>query len=132
MRDLDNSMSHQAGMRMPDKNNEKLDIALAEDRVAAMSTWEFIKWKAKLVTRAITLIILFVPSLVLAPLLYFAPDLWCSIFAYSVELAGPVFIKLAQYVSTRGDLFSDMLSSKFVHLREHCRTHSIAETNQLF
>jgi predicted unusual protein kinase regulating ubiquinone biosynthesis (AarF/ABC1/UbiB family) len=25
-----------------------------------------------------------------------------------------------------------MLSSKFVHLREHCRTHSIAETNELF
>jgi hypothetical protein len=80
---------------MPDKNNKELDIALAEDRVGNMSTWEFIKWKAKLVTRTLSLIILFVPSLILSPMLYFAPDLWCSIFAYSVELAGPVFIKLA-------------------------------------
>jgi aarF domain-containing kinase len=117
---------------MPDKNNITLDIPLAEDRIAAMSSWQYIVWKAKLVLRTISLMILFTPSLILSPLLYLAPDLWCSIFAYSVELAGPVFIKLAQYVSTRGDLFSDMLSSKFVHLREHCRTHSLAETNDLF
>jgi hypothetical protein len=31
----------------------------------------------------------------LSPLLLFAPDRWCSIFAWSVEMAGPVFIKLA-------------------------------------
>jgi len=115
-------------MAMPDKENDKLDIALAEDRVAKMSTWEYFIWKAKLVKRTLALAILFIPSLLLCPLLYFAPDLWCSIFAYSVELAGPVFIKLAQYVSTRGDLFTDMLSSKFQHLREHCRTHSMEET----
>lgn len=66
------------------------------------------------------------------PMIYVAPDFWYSMFAYSVELAGPVFIKLAQYVSTRGDLFSNELAEKFSHLREHCRTHSIEETRDLF
>lgn len=80
---------------MPDKNNEELIIGLAEDRVAKMTTFEYIIWKTKLIKRTITLMLLFLPSLILSPLLYIYPDVWCKIFAYSVELAGPVFIKLA-------------------------------------
>lgn len=63
--------------------------------------------------RTITLIILFLPCALGSPLYIFAPDKWFSLFAFCVEAAGPVFIKLAQYVSQRGDLFSDALSDKF-------------------
>jgi ubiquinone biosynthesis protein len=42
---------------------------------------------------------LFLPSILSSPLYLFSPDKWFSIFAWCVEAAGPVFIKLAQYVS---------------------------------
>lgn len=62
---------------MPDKDNEELRIGLAEDRVAKMTTFEYIIWKAKLIKRTITLMLLFLPSLILSPLLYIYPDVWC-------------------------------------------------------
>ena len=62
---------------MPDKDNEELVIGLAEDRVAKMTTFEYIIWKAKLISRTITLMLLFLPSLILSPLLYIYPDVWC-------------------------------------------------------
>ena len=116
---------------MPDQEVQK-SFVMAEDRVSNMTTIQKIIWKAKLFCRAVTLFFLFLPSIVTYPMIYLAPDWWYSLFAYSVELAGPVFIKLAQYVSARGDLFSNELADKFAHLREHCRTHSIEETRQLF
>ena len=74
---------------------------------------EQLKWKFKLFMRAVTLIILFMPCILGSPMYLLSPDKWFSLFAYCVEAAGPVFIKLAQYVSQRGDLFSDALSDKF-------------------
>jgi aarF domain-containing kinase len=76
--------------------------------------------------------LLFLPSILSSPLYLFSPDKWYSIFAYCVESAGPVFIKLAQYVSQRGDLFNEQLAEKFNHLREHCKTHSYEESRDLF
>lgn len=93
---------------------------------------EQLKWKFKLFMRAVTLIALFMPCILGSPIYLLSPDKWFSLFAYCVEAAGPVFIKLAQYVSQRGDLFSKALSDKFQHLREHCKVHTMDETNVLF
>ena len=80
---------------------------------SSMSLINRITWRLKLFARTITIIMLFLPSILGSPIYLVSPDKWFSLFAYCVEACGPVFIKLAQYVSQRGDLFCDALSDKF-------------------
>lgn len=43
--------------------------------------------------------------------------LWMRVFAWSIERAGVVWIKLFQYLSHRGDVIGDELADMFVYLR---------------
>ena len=87
-------MSYQGGLEMPKTTLDDSEIKAATGPRDGSVLGRMV-WKAKLLFRTITLVLLFLPSAILSPMLWFAPDRWCSLFAYCVELAGPVFIKLA-------------------------------------
>ena len=90
----ENDISFAKNLKAPDKSLSTGAHA-SDYRVVNRTFVQNVVWKAKLIYRAITLLLLFLPSILLSPLFMFARDTWCSIFAWSVEMAGPVFIKLA-------------------------------------
>lgn len=51
---------------------------------------------------------------------------------YALQGAGPAFMKLGQWASTRRDLFSHEFCSTLSHLHLHCTPHSWKETVKLF
>ena len=88
----------------------------------------------KLFARLIELFFIFLPSSLTLPLCLFSSlrKIWMKIFAWSIENAGVVWIKLFQYLSHRGDVIGDELADMFVYLREFCPEHSFEETRSIF
>lgn len=74
----------------------------------------------------------FSPAFYSSPLLLLSsPDLcilWWSIFKGSIKRSGPCFTKLAQWVSTRPDLFPRFICQELESLQVSAVTHSWAET----
>mmetsp|Transcript_20209 Transcript_20209/g.58440 ORF Transcript_20209/g.58440 Transcript_20209/m.58440 type:complete len:550 (-) Transcript_20209:420-2069(-) len=77
------------------------------------------------------------PLTVLVPLAYLTgPESKPSHYAWeyaiwSIEKAGPTFIKLIQWATTRNDLFSAEFISKFSRLQDETRGHSWRETEHI-
>jgi len=88
-------------------------------------------------SRICSLALLASPLAVLVPLAYISGDesraahyAWeYAIFA--VEKAGPTFIKLTQWATTRNDLFSQTFVSKFARLQDETRGHTWKESTQI-
>lgn len=84
--------------------------------------------------RIATLTALATPLVVLYPLSYVstrATD-WCwSYSLWGIEKAGPTFIKLAQWATTRHDLFSPEFCHYFGKLRSETRGHSWTDTQRI-
>ena len=88
-------------------------------------------------SRICSLSLLASPLTVLVPLAYICGDesraahyAWeYAIFA--VEKAGPTFIKLTQWATTRNDLFPQTFVSKFARLQDETRGHTWKETMQI-
>jgi hypothetical protein len=82
-------------------------------------------------TRAARLLVLFVPLLCAAPaawaLPYLAPAVY-RLLARTLELAGPTYIKLGQWASTRPDLFPDALCAALQTLHDQIAPHAFAAT----
>ena len=70
--------------------------------------------------------LIFFPSALTLPLCLFGPlrKIWMKIFAWSIEHAGVVWIKLFQYLSHRGDVIGDELADMLTYLRGLCPQHS--------
>lgn len=88
-------------------------------------------------SRLFNLALLASPYLVLAPASYLFPSsqyVHNSVWSYalwSVEKAGPTFIKLTQWASTRSDLFSSEFCGRFAKLQDETRGHSWAQTHAM-
>jgi predicted unusual protein kinase regulating ubiquinone biosynthesis (AarF/ABC1/UbiB family) len=84
--------------------------------------------------RFLQLVIIFIPPIVLSPLLLikWTRSLWMDIFVKSIEKSGVVFIKAFQYLSHRRDIIGSELAAKFEYLRENAPTHSLEETKLNF
>jgi len=87
--------------------------------------------------RAATLTLLSAPVAVLLPLAYAFrkryPSLEDALWDYilwAVEKSGPTFIKLAQWASTREDLFPAALTYRFTKLQDDTRPHRWRETER--
>jgi len=87
--------------------------------------------------RAATLTCLSAPIAVLLPLTYafrkWYPSLEDALWDYilwAVEKSGPTFIKLAQWASTREDLFPAELTRRFVKLQDDTKPHRWHETER--
>ena len=75
----------------------------------------------RLVLRALTLGFLFSPTIALAPFALISPtvrSLWYSVLVWCFSKAGPTFIKLGQWLSTRPDIFPMELCGKLSYFHE--------------
>ena len=83
--------------------------------------------------RACYLLLLFTPASLTAP---FAVGLglqrqrWLDLVVWTLERAGPAFIKWGQWAATRPDLFPPDLCSKLAQLQTGAPTHPFAYTRQ--
>ena len=87
------------------------------------------------VFRLLYLSLLFSPVLlchiieILLPLKFISSLKW-SLLLFSIERAGPAFIKLGQWASTRPDIFSESTCSFLSQLQRDCTPHSWDATKQ--
>ncbi|PRP89792.1 putative serine/threonine-protein kinase abkC-like [Planoprotostelium fungivorum] len=85
------------------------------------------------VWRSVQLLLLFQPLLLTSPLLYFFHNTrvekwWWSALLWTLEAAGPCWIKGGQWISTRPDLFSEEFCQYVSSLHSDCPTHDFADT----
>jgi aarF domain-containing kinase len=74
------------------------------------------------------------PLAILAPLSYLSPkleDIAWSYATWSVETAGPTFTKLAQWASTRADLFPAEFVGRFSKLQDATEGHAWEHTDTI-
>ncbi|XP_073027283.1 uncharacterized protein [Primulina eburnea] len=87
-----------------------------------------------LLLRAIFLVVLFTPSIGMAPFAdTFGPqfrELWLQVVRRTLERAGPAFIKWGQWAATRPDLFPRDLCSELSKLHTKAPEHSFAYTKK--
>ncbi|XP_073314235.1 uncharacterized protein [Primulina huaijiensis] len=87
-----------------------------------------------LLLRAIFLVVLFTPSIGMAPFAdTFGPqfrELWLQVVRQTLERAGPAFIKWGQWAATRPDLFPRDLCSELSKLHTKAPEHSFAYTKK--
>ncbi|XP_009374313.1 probable serine/threonine-protein kinase abkC [Pyrus x bretschneideri] len=107
----------------------------AQDGHAFMTSFAFAVLEGTiLVLRAVTLGILFTPSIVMAAFAdCFGPEfrkLWLHVVLRTLELAGPAFIKWGQWAATRPDLFPRDLCTKLSELHTKAPEHSFAYTKK--
>ncbi|XP_066286237.1 uncharacterized aarF domain-containing protein kinase 2-like isoform X1 [Branchiostoma lanceolatum] len=85
-------------------------------------------WRYFRVTlRVLWLLYRFGPLFCVYPLTYTShrfTTLWWKLFLNAIEAAGPTFIKLGQWASTRRDLFTDEFCDRFSRLHVHVKPHS--------
>uniref|UniRef100_A0A7S1V188 Protein kinase domain-containing protein n=1 Tax=Grammatophora oceanica TaxID=210454 RepID=A0A7S1V188_9STRA len=97
------------------------------------ATWYQRTWRG--MTRLGQLGLLFSPYLVLSPLRMlnkerFDPPFW-QYSLWSIEKAGPTFIKFVQWATTRQDMFSVDFCTNLSALRDKTKGHSWKETERL-
>ncbi|EFJ44870.1 hypothetical protein VOLCADRAFT_106245 [Volvox carteri f. nagariensis] len=83
-----------------------------------------------LATRAAYLVLLFLPALLTAPLVSLmggvGRERWLGLVQWTLEHAGPAFIKWGQWASTRPDLFPEDLCAHLERLQTSAPAHSPA------
>ena len=85
-------------------------------------------------SRLVKLSLLFTPSIALYPLGQLNDGVNEHMWRYTVfalEKAGPTFIKLAQWASTRSDLFGEKAASVLSKLRDNTKPHKWSKTVDL-
>eukprot|EP01117_Protostelium_nocturnum_P020609 TRINITY_DN9369_c0_g1_i1.p1 TRINITY_DN9369_c0_g1~~TRINITY_DN9369_c0_g1_i1.p1 ORF type:complete len:647 (+),score=195.61 TRINITY_DN9369_c0_g1_i1:96-2036(+) len=120
----------------PKQNEEELEPE-DELKLLQLEESEQINWLAiKFFFRSIQLWIMAWPLIITSPVLYFfkktiIEKMWWAALLWMLELAGPCWIKLGQWVSTRPDLFSDEFCAYLSKLHSNCPTHSFSKTKEI-
>lgn len=87
-----------------------------------------------LLARSIYLVMLFSPSILMAPFAdYFGPEfrkMWLRVVHRTLERGGPAFIKWGQWAATRPDLFPQDLCTKLAELHSKAPEHSFSYTKK--
>ena len=91
---------------------------------------------AATVLRLSCLIVLFAPAVVLHLFSYIIDSATVRDFKwlyvrFALQKAGPAFVKLGQWISTRRDLFHPDVCEILCHLQKNCYTHSWAHTERI-
>jgi aarF domain-containing kinase len=84
-----------------------------------------------LVQRGVFLFFLFIPMLVTAPVLLLTDrhrENWLKLMIWTVEHAGPAFIKWGQWAATRPDLFAPDVCSALGELQTNAPSHAFKHT----
>ena len=85
-------------------------------------------------SRVVSLLVLMTPLSILVPLSYVsttAKDMAWEYALWGIEQAGPTWIKLVQWATTRQDLFSPEFCQYFGKLRDDTEGHSWEETHRI-
>lgn len=105
------------------------------------------------VFRFLHLLLLFTPVLLTLPLLFIGPRkqygitgpdklstsesaarvgarLWYNYLAWTMQCAGPSFVKLGQWAASRTDIFPELLTTRLAHLHSDARPHAFAMTQR--
>ncbi len=102
--------------------------------ISKMSVKEFgFIHRLQLATRFVYLCILFSPVMALYLLSRIVgsstlAEMSWNYVLFALQSAGPAFVKLGQWASTRRDLFTDCFCQTLSHLHLHCTPHSWEET----
>lgn len=114
------------------RNIYEEDVAEKEDLIGL---WEPSKpsfsHRLQVLKRAIVLSFRWAPVFILWPLRWINEDWWWNLTLHVIQNSGPCFIKLAQWASTRLDMFPDTLCRRFSTFQANCREHSWKHTKQL-
>ncbi|CAG9467420.1 unnamed protein product [Pedinophyceae sp. YPF-701] len=97
--------------------------------------WAYVTDELVLIGRAIFLSCLFTPLAVTAPLaLHFYPSLrprWVALLRWTLEMAGPAFIKWGQWASSRPDLLPRDICTSLAGLHCDAPSHKFAHTRRV-
>jgi aarF domain-containing kinase len=96
----------------------------------------------KTMFRVVQLALIFLPPLLTWPIAFLGKILpgrgiksgtvwWYNTLVHSMELAGPTFIKLAQWAATRVDIFPPQLCATLARLQSEVKPHSFHETRRI-
>lgn len=96
----------------------------AEATIVIPSIWEsYWEWVSTVVSRLLTLIAAYFPSAVTLPLLLHPDEKyresWWKLFTAAIQSSGPCSVKLAQWASTRTDLFPEVVCRHFKDLQSN-------------
>lgn len=86
------------------------------------------------VARAVALSWLFAPVLYSAPLVFsfdYGRDAWCRLLVWTLEVAGPAFIKWGQWAATRPDLLPRDVCDALGRLHANAKAHSFKEVREM-
>ena len=114
------------------QNFESTELSLAQTPISELSFLQ----QLKLFVRFIYLSILFSPAAVLYGVSYLtgsrdiASLAWRYVF-FAIQMAGPAFIKLGQWASTRRDIFSEDFCRSLSKLHTRCNPHSWGATERM-
>jgi len=80
--------------------------------------------------RGLTIFIIFFPTIITSPLLFSkgGSEFWIELLIGCSEVAGPVYVKLCQWASTRRDLFPSLICDRLSRLQKSASTHSWRHT----
>lgn len=84
-----------------------------------------------LIQRGVFLFLLFLPMIVTSPVLLLGDrhrDSWLRLMLWTLERAGPAFIKWGQWAATRPDLFAPDVCESLAKLQTEAPTHSFYHT----
>lgn len=105
-----------------------------ETKEQAVSVWSFILGIVKRIysvfrtwLRFCHLVVYFAPVVITSPMMFipYLSKLWYSLLVWEVHNAGPVFIKLGQWASTRPDLFPPALIKRLSTLQAKVKNEKV-------
>ena len=102
-------------------------VVAVEDPQPGSSPVRIIVTELQMLARSVYLLALFTPLMLLSPLclkLETAREQWISLFCWTLERAGPAFMKWGQWAATRPDMFPPDLCQKLEKLQSNAPSHA--------
>ncbi|KAI3430417.1 hypothetical protein D9Q98_005012 [Chlorella vulgaris] len=119
--------------------NLRLELSLGEIRAVVARLVAALREELAVMLRGLFLFSLFLPAIVTAPICLLADvhrERWLQLLLWTLERAGPAFIKWGQWAATRPDLFPPDLCSSLQSLQTkaptHAHRHTVAAVERAF
>jgi aarF domain-containing kinase len=119
----------------PTSNSKQISGWWHQSEVSLRKVWRYLRDLFRSLWRGAQLTLIFSPAMLSAPLLLFSDEAkhatWWKLFKSCVRTAGACFTKLAQWISTRPDLFPARVCREFETLQTDAHVHSWKDTTRI-